>query len=94
MTLKDRLEALVQAMDEPPGTRAWNRATAECARAQDLIPCLALALQDCADEAESWIDDHYDDTPLTPDQSRRYERDIACVNKAHAVLQELEGRLK
>ena len=44
------------------------------------------ALQECADDLEAFLEDHYKNTKDYPGERRRYERAIAPVRKAHAAI--------
>lgn len=80
MTLKERLEKLAQAMIGG-NWPAWDSAATKCAQAYDLIPRLALALQDCA----VCIEDTFEHRLIKEDEA---------LDEARAVLAELESRLK
>jgi hypothetical protein len=47
---------------------------------------LEAALKDCADELETWVDDIYARGSVPAGYGAKYERDLALVNAARAVL--------
>ena len=74
-SMKARLRAADEAEEKSELTKARAR-----------IEALELCLKDCADEAESWIENYYKDTKEWPSELRRYERDIECVKEARKLL--------
>ena len=60
----------------------------------DELPALVIALEECADEAAEWINNHYTaEVRKYPSEQRRYDRDIAPVNNARAILKRISERL-
>jgi hypothetical protein len=54
------------------------------------ITDLLEVLKACADDLEALVEDHYKATKGYPSERRRYERDIAPVVKARAIIARAE----
>jgi sugar-specific transcriptional regulator TrmB len=54
--------------------------------AADEIERLREALQECAGDLESYVDELYPSRTSYPIEQQRYERDIESVRKARALL--------
>ncbi len=51
-----------------------------------VIGCLADALEECANELEAWVEDHYKGAQEYPSEARRYRRDMEPVWEARNLL--------
>jgi DNA gyrase/topoisomerase IV subunit A len=66
--------------------RGFQQLYAEHARLDAEIERLREALQECAGDLESYVDELYPSRTSYPGEQRRYERDIEPVRKARALL--------
>ena len=77
----------------PTGSYLNGRANAELITNADLIPKLARALRDCADGLANAVENEYAATRHYPVMEMKFQRDMEPVNRARALLAELDGRL-
>lgn len=67
---------------------------ADLSAQEALMAEMLKALRECTDDLEAFLDREYPqpDRIVYPDQRRRYDRDMAPVLNARALLAKIEGR--
>ena len=63
-------------------------------RVKEELPALVIALKECADNLATEVEAVYDGARHDPVMEKIFQRDMAPVNNARAILKRIEERLQ